>query len=43
MHNNYKVNGINFIDKDDELYVEINQCGVDAFYVMPEKIGRAHV
>ena len=36
MHNNYKVSGINFIDKDDELYVEINQCGVDAFYIMPK-------
>lgn len=32
MHNNYKVNGINFIDKDNELFVEINQCGVDCFY-----------
>lgn len=32
MHNNYKVNGINFIDKDDQVIVEINQCGVDAFY-----------
>ena len=32
MHNHYKVNGINFIDKDDEVLVEINQCGVDAFY-----------
>ena len=28
----YKVNGINFIEKDDQLLVEINQCGVDAFY-----------
>ena len=32
MHNQYKVNGINFIDKNDELFVEINQCGVDCFY-----------
>lgn len=36
MHNNYKVNGINFIDKGDDLFVEINQSGIDAFYRMPK-------
>lgn len=32
MHNNYKVNGINFIDKGDEVLVEIKQGGVDVIY-----------
>lgn len=36
MHNKYKVNGINFIDKVDDLFVEINQSGIDAFYRMPK-------
>lgn len=30
--NKYNVNGINFFEKDRTLYVEINQCGVDAIY-----------
>ena len=30
----YKVNGVNFIDKYNHLYVEINQGGVDSFYLM---------
>ena len=30
----YKVKGINFIEKDNKLYVEINQTGVDAIYLM---------
>ena len=36
MKKNYKVNGINFIEKKDNLYVEINQCGVDSIYRMPK-------
>ena len=36
MNKKYRVNGISFIKKDDELYVEINQCGVDTFYLMPK-------
>jgi len=32
MGNKYKVNGINFIEHDNDLFVEINQCGVDCFY-----------
>lgn len=36
MHNNYKVNGINFFDKGEDLFVEINQCGVDSIYRMPK-------
>ena len=35
-HNNYKVNGIKFIDKGDELFVEINQAGIDAFYPLKQ-------
>ncbi len=36
MSNKYKVNGINFIEKGDDLFVEINQSGIDAFYRMPK-------
>jgi phosphoserine phosphatase len=36
MRKEYKVNGINFIEKDNNLYVEINQGGVDAFYLMKD-------
>ena len=32
MKREYKVNGINFLEKENELFVEINQCGVDALY-----------
>lgn len=32
----YKVKGINFINSNGKLFVEINQCGVDAFYPLNE-------
>ena len=34
----YKVKGINFINKDNHLYVEINQSGVDTFYLMDKPV-----
>lgn len=36
MKRNYKVNGINFIEKGNDLFVEINQCGVDAIYPLKQ-------
>ena len=32
----YKANGIKFIEKGNDLFVEINQSGIDAFYRVPK-------
>ena len=39
----YKVNGVNFTDKDNHLYVEINQGGVDSFYLMDKPTTKENI
>ena len=38
MKHNYKVNGIEFINNNDQLLVKISQCGVSATYPLNENI-----